>query len=441
MGLGVLLTLGTGICVASEFSLVALDRPSVERAIEDGDRRAARVLPGLRTLSTQLSSSQVGITITTLLVGFLVEPSVSRLLQPPLEALAVPDGAVAPLSVGLGIFLATVLSMIVGELVPKNLAIAEPLATASWAVPLQRRFTAAVLPLIRLLNGSANQVLHWVGVEPQEELSSGRSPEELSALVRRSAEAGTLDEGTADRLTRSLGFSRHAAVDVMTNRLRMASIQRADTAADVVRLARRTGYSRFPVVDSDADDVVGVVHVKRAVAVPHDKREDVPAAALMSEVLRVPETLRLDPLLVALRDQGMQLAVVVDEYGGTSGIVTLEDVIEELVGEVADEHDRSRAGARRLRDGSWTIPGLVRPDEIRDRIGVDVPDGLGYETLGGFVMARLGRIAATGDEVVVAGGVLRVQRMDGRRVDRVRLVQVDEDRGRGRSPRAGRTGS
>jgi CBS domain containing-hemolysin-like protein len=427
VGLGVLLTLGTGVFVAAEFSLVTLDRPTVERARDAGDRSAAGILEGLRTLSTQLSGAQVGITLTTLLVGYLVEPSVSRLLQGPLASAGVPEGALQPVAVGVGMFLATAASMLVGELIPKNLAISVPMATARWSVPLQRGFTFATRPLIRLLNGSANRVLHALGIEPQEELSSSRTPEELASLVRRSAEAGTLDEGTAVLLARSLGFSSHTAADVMTHRVRMVSVRRDDTAADVVRLARGTGYSRFPVIDEDLDDIVGVVHVKRAIAVPHEKRAEVPAAALMSEALRVPETVRLDPLLVQLRDQGLQMAVVSDEYGGTAGVVTLEDLIEELVGEVADEHDRARAGARRLRDGSWMVPALLRPDEVRDRLGADIPDGPAYETLGGFVMARLGRLARVGDEVVVPGGVLRVERLDGRRIDRLRFVPMDDD--------------
>ena len=422
VGLGVLLTLGTGVFVAAEFSLITVDRPAVERAAAAGNRGSRRVLGGLKTLSTQLSGAQVGITVTTLLVGFLVEPSVSVLLAGPLTSAGLPEGSVPPVSVAVGIFLATVLSMLVGELIPKNLALSLPLSTAKWSVPLQRAFTFSMSPLIKLLNGSANRLLHLVGVEATEELSSGRSPEELAALVRRSAEVGTLDEGTAALLSRTLGFSRHSAADVMTHRVRMESVRRDDTASAIVRLARRTGHSRFPVIDEGLDDVVGVVHVKRAISVPHDKRGEVPAAALMSEAPRVPETLRLDPLLVELRAQGMQMAVVTDEYGGTAGVVTLEDVIEELVGEVADEHDRARAGARRLRDGSWLLPGLLRPDEVRDRLGLDVPDGQSYETLAGFVMARLGRLAVVGDEVVVGGGTLRVERMEGRRVDRLRYV-------------------
>jgi CBS domain containing-hemolysin-like protein len=419
---GVLLTFGTAIFVAAEFSLVALDRSTVERAIEKGDKRAVGVLAAVRTLSTQLSGAQVGITISTLVVGYLAQPSLASLLTTPLEDLGLAEGAAEGVAVALALGIATGFSMVVGELIPKNLAISVPLPTAKIVAGPQRLFTASVSPLITLLNGSANRLLRAVGVEPQEELSAGRSPEELAALVRHSAAAGTLDQQTAELITRSLGFAGRTAADVMTPRVRTVVLQREQKAAEVVALARRSGHSRFPVIDGDLDDVVGIVHLKSAVAVPRERRDDVPVAAIMSEALRVPETVRLDPLLVELRALGLQLAVVVDEYGGTAGVVTLEDLVEELVGEVADEHDRSRPGIVHRRDGSWLVPGLMRPDEVRDRTGIDVPDGPAYETLGGFVMSGLGRIPQVGDEVPIAGAVLRVERMEGRRVDRVRML-------------------
>jgi CBS domain containing-hemolysin-like protein len=228
-------------------------------------------------------------------------------------------------------------------------------------------------------------------------------------------------------MTRSLDFGEQTAADVMTPRVRCTAIERTDAAEDVVRLARSTGHSRFPVIGDDWDDVDGLVHVKRAIAVPHHRREGVPVSALMVDALVVPETIRLDPLLLMLRGAGHQMAVVVDEYGGTSGIVTLEDVIEEIVGEVSDEHDRTRTTGRASADGSWTVPGLWRPDEVRDRLGAPVPDGPAYETIGGYVMACLGRVPAVGDEVSVPGWSLRVDAMDGRRVDRLRLTPVGDD--------------
>ena len=429
LALGVLQTIGTSLFVAAEFSLVSLDRPTVERAVEAGDRRAVTVLSAVRSLSTQLSGAQVGITLTTLVVGFLVEPSLAVLLTPPMAATGLGADAAEAVAVVVGLLLATVFSMIVGELLPQNLGISAPMATARVVAGPQQAFTRLVRPLIRLLNGSANRVLHALGVEPQEELSSARTPEELAALVRRSAEVGTLDGTTADLLTRSLDFSGRTAADVMTPRMRMEVLTAGATAAQVVQLTRRTGLSRFPVIGEDTDDIVGVVHVKSAIAVPRDERDGVPVTALMSDVLRVPETVRLDPLLVTLRQQGLQLAVVVDEYGGTAGVATLEDVVEEIVGELSDEHDRSRPGIVRRRDGSYSVPGLLRPDEVRTRLDLPVPDGRAYETVGGYLMAMLGRVPVPGDEIRLPGVLLRVERMDGRRVDRLRAVPLPMDAG------------
>jgi CBS domain containing-hemolysin-like protein len=302
----------------------------------------------------------------------------------------------------------------------------------------------AARPLIWLFNGSANLVLRALTITPQEELSGARTPQELASLVRRSAEAGTLGVGTARLVTRSLIFGEQTAADVMSPRARATSIERTATAEDVLRLARSTGHSRFPVTGEDWDDIDGLVHVKRAIAVPHERRADVPVSALMVPPLLVPETIRLDPLLLVLREHGLQLAVVVDEYGGTAGVVTLEDVVEEIVGEVSDEHDPSRTTGREFTDGSWTVPGLWRPDEVRDRLGAPVPEGPAYETTGGFVMAVLGRIPAVGDTVSVPGWEISVLAMDGMRADRLRFVPVPEpsppDEGHEAGPAGGPAG-
>ncbi|WP_049785636.1 hemolysin family protein [Cellulomonas gilvus] len=421
VGLGVLLTLGTAVFVAGEFSLVTLDPGVVENQTSPDDRRGQSVLKSLRRLSTELSGAQVGITATTVLLGYTTQPAVQRLV-----AGALGDGALSEtVATGLAVIAAIVLvngfSMVVGELIPKNFAIARPLGTARVVAPLQRAFTSGLRPVIAFFNGSANWLLRRVGVEPREELSGGRSPQELAALVRRSAQVGTLDESTATLLTNSLDFGGLTAVDVMTDRQRMVTVRREDTAVDVVALARRTGHSRFPVVGEGPDDVVGLVHLRRAIGVPYERRGEVPAAALMDDAPRVPETVHLGPLLVELRGHGMQMAVVVDEYGGTSGVVTLEDVVEELVGEVADEHDRGRGGIARTPDGTWHLPGVTRPDELAERTGLVVPEDGAYETLGGLLMARLGRIPEAGDAVDVDGVRLEVERMAGRRVERLRV--------------------
>ena len=421
LAVGVLLTIGTGLFVASEFALVNLDRSELEARRERGESRLGMTIAALKITSTHLSSAQLGITLTTLLTGYTMEPAISRLLAGPLLALGLPEGAVRPVGSVTAIVVATLLSMIVGELVPKNFALALPRQTAKVVIPFQWLFTAVFRPAIRVLNGTANRILRAMGIDPKEELSGARTAEELSSLVRRSAQHGLLEADTATLLSRTLAFSQLTAQDVMTPRARLVSVERGETALDVIATARRTGLSRFPVVGESFDDVIGIVHIKQAVAVPHDRRGDVPASALMSEALRVPETMRLDTLLTELRGQGYQMAVVVDEYGGTAGVATLEDLVEELVGEVSDEHDRAMVDVVRARD--WlTFPGILRPDELADRAGVHVPDDGPWETVAGWLMAELGRLPRVGDTVEVEEGVFRVERLDGRRIDRVRFT-------------------
>jgi CBS domain containing-hemolysin-like protein len=421
LGVGLVLTVGTGFFVASEFSLVNLDRADLEARQARGETRLGMTIAALKITSTHLSSAQLGITLTTLLTGYTLEPAISSLLAPAFVAIGVPDAAVPVVGSVVAVLLATLVSMIIGELVPKNFALALPLAIAKIVIPFQTVFTAVFKPAVLALNGSANGVLRAVGIEPKEELSGARTADELSSLVRRSALAGVLESDTATLLNRTLAFSAHTASDVMTPRPSVSSIARSATAQDVIDLARQTGLSRFPVIDEGIDDIAGIVHVKQAVAVPHERRAVVPASALQSEPLRVPETMTLDTLLGELRGTGYQMAVVVDEYGGTAGVVTLEDLVEELVGEVSDEHDRSHPDVVRG-VGSLTFPGMLRPDELLERAGVRVPEDGPYETVAGFVMNELGRLPVVGDEVAVEGGTLRVERLDGRRIDRLRYT-------------------
>jgi CBS domain containing-hemolysin-like protein len=423
---GLLLTLGTGIFVASEFALVNLDRSDLEVRQGKGERRLGPTISALKKTSTHLSSAQLGITLTTLLTGFLFEPALSALLEGPITATGLPEASVSVIATILAVVIATLLSMIIGELVPKNFALALPLHTAKLVIPAQIAFTMVFKPAVTLLNNTANGILRSIGIEPKEELSGARTAEELSSLVRRSAKEGSLDRDTATLLARTLVFSDLTAQDVMTPRPRVSSVERSLTALDVIQLARTTGFSRFPVLNDSIDDVVGLVHIKQAVAVPREKRADVPVSALMTEALRVPETMRLDSLLAELRGRGYQMAVVVDEYGGTAGVTTLEDLVEELVGEVSDEHDRTKADVVRSRD--WlTFPGILRPDELLERAGVTVPEEGPYETVAGWLMSELGRLPVVGDVIDIDAGQFRIERLDGRRIDRVRFTPTPVD--------------
>jgi CBS domain containing-hemolysin-like protein len=437
----VLLVLAAGVFVAAEFSFVTVDRTQVLADAEGGDATARGLLRALRSLSTQLSGAQVGITITNLAIGFLAEPAISDLISGPLRDLGLPEGAVRPVAVAIGLTVSSLVTMIFAELVPKNLAIAKPMETARATQRFQRAFTAVMRGPIKVLNGSANAIVRRLGMEPQEELRSARSSTELASLIARSATVGTLDPDTAELMERSVEFGTRTAGEIMTPRVRTVSLDENDRAWEVIRLARESGHSRFPVLD-DEDVVVGTVHVKHAVALPISERQTTKAKHLMSRPIVVPDSLRLDPLLTLLRQEG-QLAVVLDEYGDQAGIVTIEDVIEEIVGDISDEHDRLGARARRRSDGSWSLSGLLRPDEVEDVTGVELPDHDDYDTIAGLVLQVLGRVPAKGDvaEVPVPDrsdpdlperqrlAVLTVDHMDGLRIDRLTLRVLGGEEG------------
>lgn len=432
--LGVLLTAGTAVFVAGEFALVALDPSVVDARAQAGDKRAGRVAKALRHLSTLLSGAQVGITLTTILLGYTMQAALNQLLSQWLSPW-LGQTLAATIAVVSALIVVNAFSMVFGELIPKNATLADPLAAAGFVTPFITGFTWLFRPLVNLLNGMANALLSRFGIEAAEEASGARSAGELTALLRRSAEEGTLEVSTARLLTRSLGVDELSAVDVMTDRGRIHWLEESSTAADLVALASQTGHSRFPVFGDSPDDVLGLVNLRRAIAVPYERRAQVPvtSSSIMTPAPRVPETMPLASLLVELRGYGeqesfgLQMAIVVDEYGGTAGVVTLEDAVEEIVGEVSDEHDRRRAGIHLDSAGRWIAPGWSRPDEVTARTAIRIPDDGPYETLGGLVMNELGRIPQIGDEVTLPTCTILVDAMEGRRVTRVRITPIEQE--------------
>ena len=435
--------LACGLFVAAESSFLAVDRPLVEREAASGDRAAQGTLLALRSLSTQLSGAQIGITITNLAIGFLAEPALGTLLRTPAAAAGLSESASRTVSYIIALALSTIVTMLVGELIPKNIAVALPMQTAAATQWPQRAFTRLMAWPIRGLNGVANAVVRFVGVEPKEELRSARQPTELRSLVLRSAAQGVIDDETADLVARSIAFGDRTAADVRTPRVHVTFLDAKHTADDVIEAARTTGHSRFPVIGKGPDDIVGIVHIKQAVSVEPDRRRSVRLAEIADPAATVPDSLELDPLLTLLREQGMQMAVVVDEYGGTDGVVTLEDLVEEIVGDIADEHDRLSARSRHRSDGTWSLSGLLRPDEVAEQTGFLLPESEDYETIAGLMLATLGRIADRGDSVTLPAKPQReaddegqaepvnvrltVERMQGRRIDRLVLtVSVDD---------------
>jgi CBS domain containing-hemolysin-like protein len=422
-----LLTIATGLAVAAEFSLTALERSTVDANVRQvGDRRSKTVQKAHRTLSFQLSGAQVAITITTLVTGYLAEPLIGSLVRPVLTGMGFSDGFASGGSLAIALLIATSLSMILGEMVPKNLAIARPLQTARAVAGYHSRFSALFRWLITMMNNSANFLVRKFGVEPQEELRSARSPQELGSIVRSSAESGTLDTSTAELLDRSLRFGERTAEELMTPRVQVESLTVDRTVNDLVEISRRTGFSRFPVYTEDLDDVQGAVHVKQAFTIRRDQRNTVKIGSVMRPVPTVPESLPGDSLLNRLRDSHLQLAIVVDEYGGTAGLVTLEDVVEEIIGDVRDEHDEREAPAsQRLGVNSWMVSGQLRADEIRDVTGFRMPDG-DYETIAGLILERLGKIPSPDDWTDVDGWRLTVTAMDRHRIAELNVHRLEE---------------
>ena len=408
----------TGFFVAAEFALVAVDRAKVENDADAGSRRARLAKGLLAHLSFHLSGAQLGITVTSLLIGLLAEPAIAELLHPLLEPL-LGRTAVIGVSLAIAIFLATVVQMVVGELVPKGLAIARPETTVYLLGPMIRIYGIIFGPLIRILNGSANRTVRLLGVEPTEELSHVRTLSEMQILVSASKEGGVLDDSASKLLSRSIRFEDKSAEDVLVPRTAVTALRETDTVEDLVRASVTTGHSRFLVCRSDLDDIAGTVHVRAVHGVPREERSTTSVASLMRPVLALPESRDLADVLLDLRRANTHLAVVVDEYGGTAGIITLEDILEEIVGEIGDEHDR-RIPAMTIpgRRNEWSLPGGLHPDEVAEQIGCVLPDGE-YETFAGFLLDQLGHLPFVGESVTWGDWTFEVSGMERRRIAQV----------------------
>ncbi|MFJ4005223.1 hemolysin family protein [Streptomyces sp. NPDC090023] len=420
----ILLSLACGAFVAAEFSLTTVERGELERAAARGERGASGALKAVRGLTFQLSGAQLGITVTNLVVGMLAEPSIAALLAGPFRAMGLSATAASSAALVLGTALSTVFLMVVGELVPKNWAISSPLAVAKRVGNPQRWFSLAFRPFITHLNNTANRVVRRFGLEPAEELASARGPQELVALARHSAKAGALEPDTAELFVRTLNLADLTAENVMTPRVQVVALDTQATCEDVANATRATGLSRFPVYRGNLDSVVGVAHIKDVLALPAEVRPFRPVTQIMREPLLVPESLTVDRLLDRLSGK-RTMAVVIDEYGGTAGVATLEDIVEEVVGEVRDEHDPHEtpdlapAGTDDRGRALYSADGAARTDQLA-RVGLRVPEGP-YETLAGLVATELGRIPRVGDSVETDGWRLDVVDASGHRAARVLL--------------------
>lgn len=418
----VALIAANGFFVAAEYAFVTVDRPQIEEAAHNGDRKARSVDKALKSLSFQLSGAQLGITITALLTGYLAEPALASLVSPLLGDLK----ASTTISIVFAMVVANILSMMFGELVPKNAALASPLKTARATASGQRAFSTIFGWLITILNGSANWLIRRIGVEPREELETARAPDELEQLAATSARAGALDRDTAILVQRTLRFGDKRAAEAMTPRIDMTALQSHTTVAEMINVAAETGYSRFPVYDTDIDNITGVVAVIDTLGMTPAKRQRTHVGALAKEPVFVSEHLDLDGLNALLRKENGDMAVVIDEYGGCDGVVTIEDLAEEFVGSIIDEHDPEENlpdgfAEGKSSDDTIHVSGVLRSAELAERTGFQLPDGP-YETLAGFCMAQLGHVPSVHETLHYEDWCFTVTSIDRHRVVEIEVV-------------------
>jgi CBS domain containing-hemolysin-like protein len=419
----VILILANAFFVAGEFAIVAVERSTVERHAREGDRRARRILTSLRNLSFELSGAQLGITVTSLVLGAIAEPTIAAVLAPLFgEAGFMTEGTTLAFSLAIAFVLATMAQMVFGELVPKNLAISRPYRSAVlFGIPMQI-VNRAVRPLILFLNNSADWTVRRLGIEPRAELAGVRSMEELEMMIRSSGEEGRLDDEELELLTRAITFTEKVAAEAMIPRVNVVAINRHQPISELRQVAKETGHSRFPVYGLDLDEIVGIVHVKDTIGIPASRRALTPVEEIAEPGLRVPDASRLEYLLTELQTQGRGMAMVIDEYGGTAGIITIEDLLEEIFGEIEDEYDEAN-GAVTEEEQLDILSGLLHRHDVEERIGYEWPEGH-YETLGGFLVASLGRFPDEGDVISVGEFSFEVLQMDGHRVDQVKVVKT-----------------
>ncbi|MGW7359008.1 hemolysin family protein [Streptomyces sp. NPDC054802] len=417
------LTAGTGYFVAQEFAYVAADRIALAREAEAGDKRAVRALKVLARLSFMLSGAQLGITVTGLVVGFLAEPSVSALLRPVLEGIGLSGGAVTAVSVTLAFVLATVVQMVLGELAPKNLALAVPERLAKSLAPSTLVYLKIVGPVVHVFDGAANKLLRKVGIEPVEELHHGATLEELSHLIGESHEQGHLPADTAELLDHAVEFSERTLGEVMVPRADAVFVHKNATAAAAVELIAKHGHSNYPVFGDHPDDVAGVLGVRDLMRLPADRFETTAAGQAARRPLLLPETLPLPDAVERMRERDDEFAVVLDEHGGVAGVVTYEDIAEELVGDIADETDTVVELAVPDDDG-WLVDAGRRLDEIEDATGIELPEEEDYDTVAGLIIDRLGRFPAIGDRLTVDGVDIHVLTLDRHVPERVRIERT-----------------
>ena len=411
--------------VAGEFALLAARRSRLETLAAAGDANAGAALRAISELSVMLAGAQLGITMASLALGAIAEPAIAHSLEGLLQRTDLAEGAVEAIGFGTALAVVVFLHMVVGEMIPKSWAITDPERSALLLVRPFRAFVVAFRPFIALLNAAANGVVRLFRVEPRAELAAAHSPADLLFLLRGAAEEQGADAETA-MLTRALERTGLDAESVMVPRRSIVAVPAEATVDEVERVASDSGRSRLVVYQGELDDVVGILHVKDLLAVDVRNRDRLTAGRLARTALVTPESRRIEDLTLDMRQRRQHVALVVDEFGSVTGLVALEDVLEELIGEFEDETDRIRRRLRRRPDGRILVPGTLRPDELEDQTGVTLPAGP-YETVAGFVLRALDRLACEGDTVRLGAFELEVVRLEGHRIAELALQPRPDD--------------
>jgi CBS domain containing-hemolysin-like protein len=420
VAIGVVLLLANGFFVAAEISLLAARRSRIEHAAEEGDPRARRALKALTELSVTFSGAQLGITMCSLGLGIVTEPAVAALFADVLGSTPLPAGAVPLTAFGLALGLVVFLHMVVGEMAPKNLAVARAEAVALAVARPFGWFVSLLRPLIVVLNGMANLLVRLVRVEPVDEHKLVHTPDELALALAESQDLGTISAQDAHVLDAALRLATIDAEAAMTPRVDVEALPDTAGVDQVREVAARTGHTRLPVYHGDIDHIVGLVHIKDVLLAPDERRGELTVRDLLRPIPAVPETRDLEHLMRDMLDDRSHAVLVIDEFGGTSGLLTLEDVLEELVGEIDDEFDAEQH-ARRSDERVWVVPGTLRRDEAERLTGVELPEGQA-ETVSGWLVEQVGRLLERGDRVVTdEGWQLTVLYLEGRRAGEVEV--------------------
>jgi len=417
------LVLLNGFFVAAEFALVRVRRSRIEEDAEEGQRGARMVASQLDDLSRYLAACQLGITLTSLGIGFLGEPAVASLFEDLLGE-RLPHGVTLAISLALAYLITTALHITIGEQVPKIYAINKAESTARRIARPLNVFTRVFHPFIVVLNNASNGLLRLIGIRSTGEFDEGGSPEELKLLIAQSLTGGKLDPGEAGMLTGVFHLHEQEARQVMTPAPAVVTVDLSENVETALRRCVSSGHTRLVVTEDDNHDrVKGIVHANALAQLLLTEGADASIQGLVREAPMVPETKPLDDLLADLQRQRTSLAIVIDEYGRTAGIVTVEDIIEEVVGEIDDETDPLGGAVRRLANGDWFVRGHVAISDLED-YGLHLPvDSDAYNSVGGFVFGELGRLPKRGDTVQHNGYTIRVESVRENRIEAVRIRQ------------------